>query len=939
MSPAMLARSPSRSRLAVPLFAFSLAAVGAGAGRALTTTYLPVLLERIEDAPSLIGAVMTVNAVAGFAVPIAIGMWSDRRGRRVPFIAGGAVLTAGGLVAVALGNGSSYLALGLAAALVYTGLNALTTAHRAIVAEDVEDRRRPAATSAQELAGLGGAVLAVAIGGALIEPAPGAAFALATAAVALSVIPTLLVSRRLGLGEPGRRAAARAERVRIGEALRRRGAREVLAAQVLWVFAYAALPSFFVLYAEDSLGLGVGAAGALPLGFGVMTAAGMVAAGRARPERVRPLLLAGAGLLGAGLLAAAPAQSLVAAAPAFAAAAVGAGLVTALGFPYFARFVPEGEAGRYSGLFFAGRAVASGVALPLAGVAVELSGSYRAVLLLGAAGLVALAPLALAERRRSTPAPLALRRRRSRAVAALRRRPAVLALRRRRPAALALRRRRPAALARWARSGAALPGRSTAALRPRPATVGAVIPVFASDRAAEIALGTLRHVDEVVLVDDGAPPEVSRSLDALAGHDRVRVLRLAENGGKGTAVAAGAALLLAGPRPPEAIVVLDSDGQHDPERIPAFVEAARRADAVLGHRRDRRSMPLDRRIANRAASLVLLGSARRWVPDCQNGMRLFRTDVLRELPLPAGGYDAESRHLRALLATGRAVASVEIPTIYDGEPSHFRPLADTLRVARALAAPASRPREAAGTAAEALGVLRLWGPRLGASLLAAVALGAALPVLQPLDNSLFLALNGLGDGPEWLYRALDPHTRNYILLVSLTVIAAAVVLRRPRYVVGAGLAVLLGAYVAGAGLELVKLFIERARPEEVLGAQVQLSHGRNWAHLASFPSGHLIVTAAMASAAAAAVPRLRAPLLLYVGLVGLTRMTFGAHFPLDVVAGAVLGYELGLFSARLVASARLLPEPRPVFRPLSVPQPAPGRSRVAGSRWSPRRSG
>ena len=83
------------------LFAFSLAAVGAGAGRALTTTYLPVLLERIEDAPSLIGAVMTVNAVTGFAVPIAVGIWSDRRGRRLPFIAGGAVLTAGGLVAVA----------------------------------------------------------------------------------------------------------------------------------------------------------------------------------------------------------------------------------------------------------------------------------------------------------------------------------------------------------------------------------------------------------------------------------------------------------------------------------------------------------------------------------------------------------------------------------------------------------------------------------------------------------------------------------------------------------------------------------------------------------------------------------------------------------------------------------------------------------------------
>ena len=47
---------------------------------------------------------------------------------------------------------------------------------------------------------------------------------------------------------------------------------------MLWVFAYAALPSFFVLYAEKSLGLGVGVAGALPLGFGLLTAIGMVVA-------------------------------------------------------------------------------------------------------------------------------------------------------------------------------------------------------------------------------------------------------------------------------------------------------------------------------------------------------------------------------------------------------------------------------------------------------------------------------------------------------------------------------------------------------------------------------------------------------------------------------------------------------------------------------------
>jgi membrane-associated phospholipid phosphatase/MFS family permease len=883
MTAATFPRTPSRSRLAVRrdrpdargtsvpvpvrlggpalLFAFSLAAVGAGAGRALTTTYLPVLLEDIKDAPTLIGAVMTVNALTGFAVPIAVGVWSDRRGRRVPFILGGALLTGAGLVAVGLGNGTSYVALGLAAALVYTGLNALTTAHRAIVAEDVEDRGRPAATSAQEIAGLVGAVVAVAIGGALIEPAPAAAFALAAIVLALTAVPTLVVSRRLRLGERERPAATKASRVQLGEVLRRPGAREILAAQVLWVFAYAALPAFFVLYAEHSLGLSVGFAGALPLGFGALTAVGMVVAGRARPERVRPLLLTGAALLGAGLLAAAPAASLAAAAPGFAAAALGAGLLTALGFPYFARFVPEGEAGRYSGLFFAGRAVAAAVALPLAGLAVELTDSYRAVLWLGAASLAALAPLALAERRRAV---------------------------------------------------------STPTLQTRPATVGAVIPVFASDRAVEVTRATLRHVDEVVLVDDGAPPAVARSLDQLAGDDRVRVLRLVENGGKGSAVAAGAELLLADRQGPEAIVVLDSDGQHDADRIPAFVEAARRADVVLGDRRDRRAMPLIRRAGNRAASLTLLAATRTWVPDTQNGMRLFRSSVLRERPLPAGGYDAESRHLRALVAGGRRVASVEIPTIYDGEPSHFRPVRDTLRVARGLAwRPAEDRREEAAGAADAVAVLRVWAPRLAASLLAAIALGAGMAAFQPLDNELFLAINGLGDGPEWLYQALDPHTRNYILLFITTLVASAIAFRRPRYVLGAAVGFVLAAYLAGAAIEVVKVFVERARPEEVIGAQVQLSHDRSWAHLASYPSGHLIVTTAMATMMATAIPALRHPLTAYVVLIAITRITFGAHFPLDVLVGAVLGYEIGLFSARLMASARLLPGAAAARAPLT----------------------
>jgi membrane-associated phospholipid phosphatase/MFS family permease len=837
------------------LFAFSLAAVGAGTARGLTTTYLPVLLERIDDAPSLIGAVMTVNAVSGFAIPLAVGVWSDRRqasglGRRLPFMIGGTVLGAGGLVAVGLGNGTSYIALGLAAAVLYTGLNALTTAHRALIAEDVIDERRPLATSAQELAAAIGAGAAVGIGGALIEPAPALAFALAAGVLIASALPTLLVVRRLGLGAAERRRPSGGVRASLLGALRQPGARDVLVAQTLWVFAYAALPAFFVLYAQHELELGLGAAGALPLAFGLLVGVGIIAGGRIKREQVHPALLTGAALLGTGLLLASLTTDVRAVALLLLPAALGAGLLTSLGFPYFARFVPAGEAGGYSGVFFAARGVASAVALPLAGVTVELTGTYRSIFLLGGAALVALVPLVIAESRRA----------------------------------------------------------GARALRPRPASVGAVVPVFASDRAAEVAAATLRHVDDLVLVDDGAPPEIARSLTPLLADDRVQLVSLGGNSGKGTAVAAGVQQLLGNGRTPEAVVVLDSDGQHDPERIPAFVEAAQSADVVIGWRRDRSSMPLHRRLGNRVASLALLAGSRTWVPDTQNGMRLFRTDALRAVPPPDGGYEAESGHLRALLAGRRRVVPVEIPTIYDGEPSHFRPVVDTAAVARALVSDPRAADDEAGDQRPRLAVLRDWSPRLAASVGGAIAIGIALPALQPLDSAGFNAINQLGDGPEWLYQALDPNVRNYVLLFIVAVIASAAALRRARYVLGAALAAVLAGYLAGVALEAVKVFVDRARPEEVLGySDVLLSEDRNWSHIASYPSGHMVVTVALAAVGAAVAPALRGPLAGYVIAVAFTRVLFGAHFPLDVVVGIVLGYEVGLFAIALIANARLLP--------------------------------
>ena len=193
-----------------------MAALGVGAARAITTSYVPVLLDRIQHDPALIGTVMLVNAGAGFAVPLAVGVWADRRsggrlGARLPFVLAGAAVTSVGLTAVAFGAESSYLFLALAAAIVYVGLNAAATAHRAIVAESFEDGGRPGATSAQETAMLIGALAGVVVGGFLIDAAPWllfAATALLLPALAIVTVRATLRTARARAGH-GKHAVRR----------------------------------------------------------------------------------------------------------------------------------------------------------------------------------------------------------------------------------------------------------------------------------------------------------------------------------------------------------------------------------------------------------------------------------------------------------------------------------------------------------------------------------------------------------------------------------------------------------------------------------------------------------------------------------------------------------------------------------------------------------
>ena len=402
--------STRASRGVLYLGGFAGAAVATGLGRAVVTTYLPLLLQQVRDAPGLIGTVLLVNAASGFVVPLVVGRWQDRRreGARLPLLTGGAIVTASGLVAVALGSGTTYLVLTAAGAVAYVGLNVVTTAYRALVPVLFEAERRARANSTQEVATLVGTLAGIAVGGALTEVAVWAPFVLAAA-----LVPVLTVATVLTTGEArGHRAAQAPALGYYVRAATRPGVRMLLTAQVLWVLAYAALPAFFVLYAKEVLDLQPSVASIALAAFGIATGIAIVAGGRVRdPSWHKPLVALGVALMGGGFLAVSLTSDLVAAALALAPAAVGFGLITALGFPLFATLIPAGEEGGYTALFFSSRAIASAVALPAAGWLIEATESYRALFVLGGvAALAALVPLAYAPVAGSRELPIESRR-------------------------------------------------------------------------------------------------------------------------------------------------------------------------------------------------------------------------------------------------------------------------------------------------------------------------------------------------------------------------------------------------------------------------------------------------------------------------------------------------------------------------------------------------
>jgi len=188
-----------------------------------------------------------------------------------------------------------------------------------------------------------------------------------------------------------------------------------------------------------------------------------------------------------------------------------------------------------------------------------------------------------------------------------------------------------------------------------------VIPAFNEVRRIEEVLEDIQNSHlPIIVVDDGSKDSTFEK----AKKTNATVLRHRINLGKGAAIKTGceAAFLMGA----DAIIMMDSDGQHKAKDLPKFVEKIQSGefDIIFGSRNMSLGVPLVRFMGNKFASVLISLLFKVYISDLICGYRAITKKAYQEMKLKSSDYGIETEMVIETAKLKLRYCEIPVETIY-----------------------------------------------------------------------------------------------------------------------------------------------------------------------------------------------------------------------------------------------------------------------------------
>jgi len=208
----------------------------------------------------------------------------------------------------------------------------------------------------------------------------------------------------------------------------------------------------------------------------------------------------------------------------------------------------------------------------------------------------------------------------------------------------------------------------------------ACIPAYNEEKTiAKVILKARKHVDKVIVCDDGSTDMTAEIAEALGAE----VIRHERNMGKGAAIRS--LFKKAREEIADVMVTIDGDAQHDADEIPLLLKVMREtsADIVIGSRfltkETVRKVPKYRYIGNRILNII---TSVEEITDTQSGFRAYSRRAIETIQPAEMGFAVDSEILYKASKLNLKIVEIPVNVKYQvPRPSKRSPIFHALDVA------------------------------------------------------------------------------------------------------------------------------------------------------------------------------------------------------------------------------------------------------------------